>query len=149
MLLCGSFQNQVIRIINVLRFDEKQLSRMKGLENENPVALDDNALTESRREDDGDMQTDVNFEHEQDLEIDDDNDDIEDLETKDCDVQRKDWRRVRKIYKRSKQYIFVAATLPVNGKKTAGGVLKRMYPDASWVTGNYVHCHNPDRKSVV
>ncbi|KAJ8451684.1 hypothetical protein Cgig2_018318 [Carnegiea gigantea] len=55
----------------------------------------------------------------------------------------KDWKRVREHYERSKQYIFVAATLPVNGKKTAGGVLKRMFPEARWVTGNYLHRYNP------
>ena len=56
---------------------------------------------------------------------------------------RRGWRRVREYYTRSKQYIFVAATLPVNGKRTAGGVLKRMFPDASWVSGVYLHRHNP------
>lgn len=55
----------------------------------------------------------------------------------------KDWRRVRKIYRRSKQYVFVAATLPQSGKKTAGGVLQRMFPDAVWVSGTYLHRHNP------
>ncbi|KAF9605035.1 hypothetical protein IFM89_013201 [Coptis chinensis] len=57
--------------------------------------------------------------------------------------RHKDWIRATKIYERSKQYIFVAATLPLNGKKTAGGVLKWMFPDANWVSGSYLHCHNP------
>lgn len=139
MLLCGGFQNQVIRIINMLRFDEKQLSHMKGLENQNPVVLSDDAQMETSRED-RDILTDVSLENDEDTEID---DGIDNFEPEAHGVQKKDWRRVRKIYRRSKQYIFVAATLPVNGKKTAGGVLKRMYPDASWVTGNYVHRHNP------
>lgn len=139
MLLCGSFQNQVIRIINMLRFDEKQLSQMKGLENENPPALNDSTDMESSGEDDGDLEADVS-ENNEDTESD---GDLENLEHQPNAVQNKDWRRVRKTYERSKQYIFVAATLPVNGKKTAGGVLKRMYPDAIWVTGNYVHRHNP------
>lgn len=140
MLLCGSFQNQVIRIINMLRFDEKQLSRMKGLENENLLALNDSADMESSGEHDGDLEADVVSENNEDTESD---GDVENLERQPNPVQNKDWRRVRKTYERSKQYIFVAATLPVNGKKTAGGVLKRMYPDAIWVTGNYVHRHNP------
>ncbi|KAG6502049.1 hypothetical protein ZIOFF_041936 [Zingiber officinale] len=55
----------------------------------------------------------------------------------------KDWRRVRKHYTRSKQYIFVAATLPGSGKKTAGGVLKHMFPDATWVSGSFLHRHSP------
>ncbi|MCI21062.1 DEAD-box ATP-dependent RNA helicase 22-like, partial [Trifolium medium] len=57
--------------------------------------------------------------------------------------KRSDWRRVRKHFERSKQYVFVAATLPVNGKKTAGALLKHMFPNAEWVSGNYLHCHNP------
>ncbi|KAF9603044.1 hypothetical protein IFM89_033769, partial [Coptis chinensis] len=57
--------------------------------------------------------------------------------------RHKDWIRARKIHEPSKQYIFVAATLPLNGKKTAGGVLKRMFLDANWVSGSYLHCHNP------
>ncbi|KAI9071361.1 hypothetical protein K1719_046673 [Acacia pycnantha] len=45
-------------------------------------------------------------------------------------IKRSDWRRVRKYYECSKQYIFVAATLPVNGKKTTGAILKHMFTDA-------------------
>jgi len=70
-------------------------------------------------------------------------DDIVDINNEDTSVKQRDWRRVRKTYERSKQYVFVAATLPVNGKKTAGGILKYMFPDAEWVCGNYLHCHNP------
>ncbi|CAI9092835.1 OLC1v1028176C1 [Oldenlandia corymbosa var. corymbosa] len=140
MLLCGSFQNQVIRIINMLRFDEKQLSRMNGLEYENPLASNDIADIESSRDDNEEMESDAFLENNEDSESD---GDLENLESQAPAAQNKDWRRVRKTYKRSKQYIFVAATLPVNGKATAGGVLKRLYPDASWITGNYVHRHNP------
>ncbi|XP_073294126.1 DEAD-box ATP-dependent RNA helicase 22 isoform X2 [Primulina huaijiensis] len=68
---------------------------------------------------------------------------IEDLELKSEIKIKQDWRRVRKLYDRSKQYIFVAATLPLNGKKTAGGILKRMFPDASWLSGSYLHRQNP------
>lgn len=141
MLLCGSFQNQVIRIIDMLRFEEKQLSQLRGLENANSVALDESACVEVIEEGSEDVDKDVILES-------DDEDtesgvDIEAVESQVPAVQGKDWRRVRKIYRRSKQYIFVAATLPVNGKQTAGGVLKRLYPDARWITGNYVHRHNP------
>ncbi|XP_073014717.1 DEAD-box ATP-dependent RNA helicase 22-like isoform X2 [Primulina eburnea] len=68
---------------------------------------------------------------------------IEDLDFKSEIKIKQDWRRVRKLYDRSKQYIFVAATLPLNGKKTAGGILKRMFPDASWLSGSYLHRQNP------
>lgn len=35
-------------------------------------------------------------------------------------------------------------------KKTAGAMLKRMFPDANWISGTYLHCHNPrlERKWV-
>ncbi|XP_027151606.1 DEAD-box ATP-dependent RNA helicase 22 isoform X1 [Coffea eugenioides] len=140
MLLCGGFQNQVIRLIHMLRFDEKQLSRMKSLENENTVGLSDKGHIEASINERIDMDGDFILENDERSESD---DAAETLETEDHNAQRKDWRRVRKTYERSKQYIFVAATLPMNGKKTAGEVLKRMYPEASWVTGNYVHRHNP------
>ncbi|KAL2510202.1 DEAD-box ATP-dependent RNA helicase 22 [Forsythia ovata] len=139
LLLCGSFQNQVIRLINMLRFDEKQLSRMRNA-GSGEQDLSSVALKVSDTEDEDYPQTDSNVEEDEDT---DDNSDVENIETKSEVINRKDWRRVRKIYERSKQYIFVAATLPVNGKKTAGGVLKRMFPDANWVSGNYLHCHNP------
>ncbi|KAL3682843.1 hypothetical protein R1sor_000865 [Riccia sorocarpa] len=49
----------------------------------------------------------------------------------------------RKRYKRSKQYIFVAATLPDNGKRTPGALLKRIFPEAVWIQGSLLHCHSP------
>ncbi|CAH1434082.1 unnamed protein product [Lactuca virosa] len=102
MLLCGSFQNQVIRLINMFRFDEKLLSRAKNSSPEKPLDIE--------------SESNMLFE---------------------------DWKRYREIYERSKQYIFVAATLPENGKRTAGGELKRLFPEATWVSGHYLHRHNP------
>lgn len=125
MLLVGSFQNKVIRLINLLRFDEKLLSRSKETP-ERLMELEDDPLSQLTLQDENEI----------------DSDNIQ--EKTECVPGRvNDWRRVRKSYKRSKQYIFVAATLPVNGKKTAGAVLRKMFPDASWVSGKYLHCHNP------
>ncbi|KAK3038654.1 hypothetical protein RJ639_027317 [Escallonia herrerae] len=142
MLLCGSFQNQVIRLINMFRFDEKLLSRGKSSGVEKLVDSNSDSSMQSELEDYTDPQSNFIPEEYEDSEGD---DDVEEVtgETKAVDVKKRDWRRVRKIYERSKQYIFVAATLPTNGKRTAGGVLKRMFPDASWVNGNYLHRHNP------
>ncbi|XP_031122947.1 DEAD-box ATP-dependent RNA helicase 22 [Ipomoea triloba] len=139
MLLCGSFQNQVIRLLNMLRFDEKQLSRLRNSEAEIVTGSIPDSPLGSDQEDNRDLLADFS------KEVDDTEDDacVMDSEVDSKVAKRTDWRRVRKTYKRSKQYIFVAATLPVNGKKTAGAVLKRMFPDASWVSGNYLHCHNP------
>ncbi|XP_058112175.1 DEAD-box ATP-dependent RNA helicase 22 [Magnolia sinica] len=146
MLLCGSFQNQVIRIINMLRFDEKLLSRMQDSALENSTKLDVDTVVDFEPEDDEELQA-VSYSEEED-----ENEggvDLGDVRTEENEeikagpYRGKDWRRVRKIYVRSKQYIFVAATLPESGKKTAGGLLKRMFPEASWVSGNYLHCHNP------
>lgn len=136
MLLCGSFQNQVVRIINMLRFDEKQLSRSKNSGAEMSSTSD---LEEFR-----DLKADYGeYEDEDEDEVTDIGEDKTNLEADTKGLKRRDWRRVRKIYERSKQYIFVAATLPENGKKTAGGLLKRMFPDAKWVSGNYLHQHSP------
>nr|AKF43355.1 DEA(D/H)-box RNA helicase family protein [Erodium trifolium] len=145
MLLCGSFQNQIIRLINMLRFDEKLLSRSKKATPEKAMGLNDDPLLHIDPFDQEDMQDENNLEGEEDSE---DDDVVSDLpeNTEVASVKRRDikeWWKARKIYDRSKQYVFVAATLPVNGKKTAGAVLKRMFPDANWVTGNYLHYHNP------
>ncbi|XAR65020.1 RNA helicase [Bertholletia excelsa] len=140
MLLCGSFQNQVIRLINMLRFDEKLLSRMKTSANDEQVNSYSDSLVDIVLQNDQNLQTDKVLLEDEDT---DNASDVEDLtggaESESRSTKKKDWRRVRKTYERSKQYIFVAATLPVNGKKTAGGVLKRMFPDASWVSGHYLH----------
>ncbi|EOY00351.1 DEA(D/H)-box RNA helicase family protein isoform 5 [Theobroma cacao] len=145
MLLSGGFHNHVIRLMHMLRFDEKLLSRMNKSGSENPAELNSDSLSRFDFEGEKDIQNESFSEAE---EISEDDVDAEDLkdETKTWPVKKKDWRRVRKNYERSKQYIFVAATLPVNGKKTAGAVLKKMFPDANWVSGNYLHYHNPRLK---
>lgn len=142
MLLCGSFQNQVIRLINMLRFDEKLLSREKNSATENSVDSNADFLTQFELEETENLNVDFTQKEEEEAETD---ADVENVpgETGVGVGKRKDWRRVRKIYERSKQYIFIAATLPENGKRTAGGVLKRMFPEASWVSGSYLHRHNP------
>ncbi|XP_043723417.1 DEAD-box ATP-dependent RNA helicase 22 [Telopea speciosissima] len=142
MLLCGSFQNQVIRLINMLRFEEKLVSQIKGYLRKNPRELNAESQVNSEPEDIEGLQPDFVHEDEEDTDAEDGAECLT-VDTEAAPSRGKDWRRVRKIYERSKQYIFVAATLPVNGKKTAGGVLKRMFPDASWVSGTYLHCHNP------
>lgn len=108
----------------MLRFDEKQLSR---LQSENSGRQD--AAYSSNVE--------ADFVGEEVEETGDKS--VEESEAR----NRKDWRRVRQIYERSKQYVFVAATLPLNGKATAGGILWRMFPDANWVRGNYLHFQSP------
>lgn len=156
MLLCGGFQNQVIRLINMLRFDEKQLSRANKSAVEVPQGIGSDSLERFSSEDGEDQQESILEEDEEDQQesvLEEDEDFVaEDIkeEIEAGSIERKDWRRVRKNYERSKQYIFVAATLPVNGKKTAGAMLKRMFPDANWISGTYLHCHNPrlERKWV-
>jgi hypothetical protein len=170
MLLCGSFQNQIIRLIHMLRFDEKLLSRMtnatkeqvtdgtNALDNELDHELDeelDHELDEesNHKLDEG---SDHEFDEESDPGVSEADTSYEDQTEKEELLELKakgesskvrraknGWRRVREIYKRSKQYVFVAATLPKSGKKTAGGVLKKMFPDATWVSGAHLHRHNP------
>lgn len=145
MLLCGSFQNKVIRLIHLLRFDEKKLSWSKesdshlqtGLESE--PSLNFSSEDEQNPEIDGFMEGEEISEGASSGSLGDD---------EAGSIKRIDGWKVRKNYKRSKQYIFVAATLPVNGKKTAGAVLKKMFPEANWVSGNYLHCHNPRCRTI-
>ena len=139
MLLCGSFQNKVIRLINLLRFDEKLLSQSKESIADLPMEMESTLPSHSALC--GEMKQpteDTILENGDDV-----TEHIVDLNNGADSIKRRDRRRVRKNYERSKQYIFVAATLPVNGKKTAGAILKHMFPDAEWVSGNYLHCHNP------
>ncbi|MED6155649.1 DEAD-box ATP-dependent RNA helicase 22 [Stylosanthes scabra] len=138
MLLCGSFQNKVIRLLNLLRFDEKLLSRAKISAGDLSEKPESSVSADDALEDGEELPPEAMSE-----EDDDTQDDIVDTNKEANSVKQRDWKRVRKTYKRSKQYIFVAATLPVNGKKTAGAMLKHMFPDATWVSGNYLHCHNP------
>lgn len=134
MLLSGGYQNKVIRLIHMLRFDEKLLSRS----NEQNLPESETSSHFSSEDEENLQDEDLSEEEGDAVE----NDDL-DEELEAGHVKSTDWRRVRKVYKRSKQYIFVAATLPVNGKRTAGAVLKKMFPEANWVSGNYLHCHNP------
>ncbi|XP_077232254.1 DEAD-box ATP-dependent RNA helicase 22-like, partial [Tasmannia lanceolata] len=170
MLLCGSFQNQVIRLINMLRFEEKRRSKMEGSVPENSMKFDVDSVVDFEPEDEEETEIGCVSEEEgaeggvgpdelrmeeinvgpglNDLRTEEINvgPGLDDLRTEQINVgpsKGTDWRRVRKVYLRSKQYIFVAATLPENGKKTAGGVLKRMFPDASWVSGKFLHRHSP------
>ncbi|KAG9449590.1 hypothetical protein H6P81_009555 [Aristolochia fimbriata] len=142
MLLCGSFQNQVIRLIHMLRFEEKMVSKQEALVDETMLKSNAGLFTENEPDAAGDFESlaDAN---EQDEEGGSSNENNSNDEIDAGQSGSKDWRRVRKVYSRSKQYIFVAATLPESGKRTAGGILKRMFPDASWVSGSYLHCHNP------
>ncbi|KVI05635.1 DNA/RNA helicase, DEAD/DEAH box type, N-terminal [Cynara cardunculus var. scolymus] len=152
MLLCGSFQNQVIRLINMFRFDEKLLSRAKNSTSEKPldmesestiqIELDDHEVTQTNSipEDYEDSEESL---PEDDEESEDETDVGNSLEETEPVMKKRDWKRTREIYERTKQYIFIAATLPENGKRTAGGELKRLFPDAKWVSGHYLHRHNP------
>ncbi|KAF3527703.1 hypothetical protein DY000_02041204 [Brassica cretica] len=148
MLLCGSFQNQIIRLINILRFDEKQVSRLVTSKFGKPLEIDADALAQfdSDNEDDADFEEDGSISDEEEEEYLEDTTQIPTVENGAGADIRKGWRRVRKIYTRSKQYIFIAATLPVNGKKTAGGLLKHMFQDAVWVSGNFLHRNSPRLK---
>ena len=139
MLLCGSFQNQIIRLINMLRFDEKQVSRLVTSKFGKPLEIDADALAQfdSDNEDDADFEEDGSICDEEELEYLDDTTQIPTVDNGAGPDIKKGWRRVRKIYSRSKQYIFIAAILPVNGKKTAGGLLKHMFPDAVGLAGAF------------
>lgn len=147
MLLSGGFENQVLRLLNLFRFEEKQLSKSRS-EESTSESIDSRPWTdfepiEPTLEDESAIE---------DVEECPGTDEDEEVESgaieadgilKPEQKQKRDWFRARKVYKRSKQYIFAAATLPENGKKTPGAVLKRLFPDAKWVNGLFLHRHNP------
>ncbi|CAI0627540.1 unnamed protein product [Linum tenue] len=143
MLLCGSFQNQVIRLINMFRHDEKLLSWTSQSTADNASEVDLETLPQDALEQDEESPNDASQDDDEEIESLSEEEELEEGNEDGVSVQKKGWRRVLKPYDRSKQYIFVAATLPANGKRTAGAVLKRMFPDARWVNGNYLHRHNP------
>lgn len=47
------------------------------------------------------------------------------------------------MWVRSKQFIFVAATLPDSGKMSVGAMLRKQFPEAAYVRGGLLHQHNP------
>uniref|UniRef100_A0A0D3BV45 Helicase C-terminal domain-containing protein n=1 Tax=Brassica oleracea var. oleracea TaxID=109376 RepID=A0A0D3BV45_BRAOL len=132
VLICFSAEVsriRLIRLINMLRFDEKQVSRLAPSTFGKPHT-EFLAQFDLENEDDADFEEDGSICDEEELEYLDDTTQIPTVDNGAGPDIKKGWRRVRKIYSRSKQYIFIAATLPVNGKKTAGGLLKHMFPDA-------------------
>ncbi|CAF1934377.1 unnamed protein product [Brassica napus] len=132
VLICFSAEVsriRLIRLINMLRFDEKQVSRLSPSTFGKPHT-ESLAQFDLENEDDADFEEDGSICDEEELEYLDDTTQIPTVDNGAGPDIKKGWRRVRKIYSRSKQYIFIAATLPVNGKKTAGGLLKHMFPDA-------------------
>jgi hypothetical protein len=38
-----------------------------------------------------------------------------------------------------RQFLFVGATIPQNGKHTPGALLKKWYPNSTWVEGSQLH----------
>lgn len=124
----------------MFRFDEKLLSRAKNSSPEKPLDIESESNMLFELENHEDME--ANSIHEVDEE-EEDKDVGNSLKETEPIVKKRDWKRYREIYERSKQYIFVAATLPENGKRTAGGELKRLFPEATWVSGHYLHRHNP------
>lgn len=154
MLFSGGFEIQVTRLLHLFRLEEKQASKT-GLgeatsqsgQGETVFQIlelqpwTDFQATEVDLEGDSiaeDTEASIWMEN-QDEECDSPLQEVDLLKTE----QNQDWQRSRKHYQRSKQYIFVAATLPESGKKTPGAILKRFFPDAEWVNGVLLHCHNP------
>lgn len=148
MLLSGGFENQVMRLLNMFRLEEKQLSKSQSgrstIERVDFRPWTDFEPTEPTAEDvhDAEDKEENPDSHDEDEEAD-SSDDEADGKLNIKQSKHKDWMRSRKVYTRSKQYIFAAATLPENGKKTPGAVLKRILPDATYVNGLFLHRQNP------
>ena len=52
------------------------------------------------------------------------------LDPEACCILGSDWRR---------QYVFVAATMPAEGKKSTAADLRAAYPEAAWLAGPQLH----------
>ncbi|CAK7332783.1 unnamed protein product [Dovyalis caffra] len=92
MLLCGGFQNQVIRLINMLRFDEKQLSRANKSAVQVPQEAGSGSLGRFSSEDEEDLQNEPTAEQDEDFGSDLEVEDLKE-ETEAGSIDRKDWRR--------------------------------------------------------
>ncbi|KAL9273030.1 DEAD-box ATP-dependent RNA helicase 22-like protein [Drosera capensis] len=141
LLLSGRFFTQVICLINMLQFDEKQSSQTQTLvekgrnkANSNPMCIDSG---------DGNGKLKRSF-------FDEEKDFCDVIEVKHLLIEpesgsdnRKAQKQSKTSYVRSKQYIFVGATLPLNRKNAVCGILELFFGDAKWVSGSYLHRHNP------
>lgn len=158
MLLGGGFVRDVGRLIDLFRLEEKRISKLRELEVSQEVEVEfeegefRRVWSEAELEGEGVEVEEV----ERDAEgIHDDSgnsllfqqrpeESVGSSDGQSASMQRRsDWLRSRKQYKRSKQYIFVAATLPQAGKSSPGAVLKQKFPAMTWVNGNLLHRHNP------
>ncbi|XP_024393096.1 DEAD-box ATP-dependent RNA helicase 22 [Physcomitrium patens] len=158
MLLGGGFVRDVGRLIDLFRLEEKRISKLRELEASVETKIEFKE-PEFRRvwseaegqEEAGDVAEEVEREAQ---EIVDESGNSLLFEQRaqestassgqSASMQRRsEWLRNRKEYKRSKQYIFVAATLPQAGKSSPGAVLKQKFPAMTWVHGNFLHRHNP------
>lgn len=162
MLLGGGFVRDVGRLVDLFRLEEKRISKLRELEasqaDSKGALVVEFREPEFRRvwtEAEGEaVEAEREVEGERDPEgIHDDSGNsllFEQQPSTTASMQsnasmqrRSDWLRSRKQYKRSKQYIFVAATLPQAGKSSPGAVLKQKFPAMSWIHGNLLHRHNP------
>ncbi|XP_024528467.1 DEAD-box ATP-dependent RNA helicase 22 [Selaginella moellendorffii] len=166
MLLSGGFERQVIqRLIPLLRLAEKKLaaeekaiqkpgSEQKKEETKPWTDFEPSKEEEFESDGDSDMEKEIASEWKEAAA------DIDSETATDCtpgptesggdekgdDTTKKKRKTYRKKYKRSKQYIFVAATLPVVGKKTPAIMLSYQFPDATWVNGDFLHRQIPSVK---
>lgn len=147
MLLSGGFENQVIRLLNMFRLEEKQVSKV--MQGESAIDSKDVRPWTDFEPAESTLEDELAVENEEGCHGQDENHETElctveaETSSKSEQNRKKDWLRSRKTYARSKQYVFAAATLPENGKKTPGAVLKRLFPEAIWVNGLFLHRHNP------
>ncbi len=147
MLLSGGFENHVMRLIHMFRLKEKQIAKSAASESTSESG-DFRPWTEFERaettaEDASDAEDNLDDESDEDEEEESSGLNEGEANIKREDMRKKDWQRSRKLYTRSKQYIFAAATLPDLGRKSPGAVLKKLMPEAKWVSGNFLHHRNP------
>ncbi|KAL2611556.1 hypothetical protein R1flu_023248 [Riccia fluitans] len=147
MLLSGGFARDLDQLIGLFREEERRLAKLHQFAPEIPErsiepwtqfpAQEENVTEEDISEEEMEEPSILEEEAKSSSAT------RQSVEEGSVNADTRSYWQSRKIYKRSKQYIFVAATLPDNGKKTPGALLKRIFPEAQWIQGNLLHCHSP------
>ncbi|BBN15746.1 hypothetical protein MPTK1_7g00430 [Marchantia polymorpha subsp. ruderalis] len=148
MLLSGGFARDLDHLLSLFRLEERQLAKIYQF---GPVISQQKLepWTEFRGQEVDASDGDSSEDEEEDIRAIDEDSVLTPehsesrIDQSSVNEDSRSYWQSKRTFKRSKQYIFVAATLPDNGKKTPGALLKRIFPEAQWVNGSLLHCHSP------
>lgn len=150
LMLTGSFSRDTFRLLGLLKAEEKaQHKREKELEVREKVEKEQSLPWTHFSQENADDEGNQNEEDESWLESELEEGSSESSLENSGEIRKltnkerfREFLRLKKEYRRSKRYIFVAATLPEVGKKSAGEELKKLFPEAVWIKGRQLHHTN-------